>query len=35
MTLMLAFEIVLGCTGVGLGALIFMEVRKIRKARAS
>jgi hypothetical protein len=34
MTLLVAFEIMLGCTGVGLAALIYMEVRKIRKARA-
>ena len=34
MSLLVAFEIILGCTGVGFAALIYMGVRKIRKGRA-
>ena len=33
MNVLVAFEIMLGCTGVGFAALIYMEVRKIRKGK--
>ena len=33
MNVLIAFEIMLGCTGVGFAALIYMEVRKIRKGK--
>ena len=33
MSLLVAFEIMLGCTGVGFDDLIYMEVRKIRKGK--
>jgi hypothetical protein len=34
MSMLVAFEIVLGCTLAGFSALIYMEVRKIRKSKA-